>query len=81
MGLEHPLSQHLHTLASPGVPGRDLSVEFWARTPAYTPRNSTPERNAEFFSFSAFGHEEGECLLPWGCPRCGGIARGLLPAA
>lgn len=59
----------------------DVSVEFWARTPAYTPRNSTPERYAEFFSFASFARDEGGRALPpcavgnvpgpVGCAQCG----------
>ncbi|KAL4422517.1 hypothetical protein ABPG75_008714 [Micractinium tetrahymenae] len=41
-----------------GMPDRDITVEFWARTPAYTPKNSTPERYAEFFSFASFARDE-----------------------
>lgn len=47
---------------------RDITVEFWARTPAYTPRNATPERYAEFFSFASFGRDGGG-LLREGCGR------------
>ncbi|PSC70155.1 concanavalin A-like lectin glucanase [Micractinium conductrix] len=42
-----------------GMPDKDITVEFWARTPAYTPRNATPERYAEFFSFASFGRDGG----------------------
>jgi hypothetical protein len=38
-------------------------VEFWARTPAYSPKNSSQEGNAELFSFATFIQEEGELLL------------------
>ena len=38
---------------------RDITVEFWARTPAFTPRNMTPEPNYEFLSFASYVHQSG----------------------
>lgn len=40
---------------------RDITIEFWARTPAYSARNSTPASYSEFVSFAAYAKEESEC--------------------
>eukprot|EP00887_Chlorella_sp_A99_P000397 scaffold13.g397.t1 len=41
-----------------GMPDRDVSVEFWARTPAYNATRS-PDAYAEFLSFSSFSTDDG----------------------
>lgn len=44
--------------AAPAALCRDITVEFWARTPAYTPSNAS-EQNAELFSFSTSLQQQG----------------------
>lgn len=55
---------HEHSTASqrrpPFLGRRDITVEFWARTPAYSARNSTPAAFSEFFSFAAYARDESE---------------------
>lgn len=48
-----------HPLADLSPCPRDITVEFWARTPASTQRNATPDTFSEFFSFAAYVKEEG----------------------
>ncbi|PRW20453.1 concanavalin A-like lectin glucanase [Chlorella sorokiniana] len=41
-----------------GMPERDITIEFWARTPAYSARNSTPASFSEFLSFATYTKDE-----------------------
>ena len=60
------------TRLPPRRPCRDITVEFWARTPAYTPRNATPETYSEFISFAAYVKEEGAAPSAAACAPCPG---------
>jgi hypothetical protein len=46
-----------------GMPEKDLTIEFWARTPAFSSRNGTAEVNSEFVSFATFIRDE-DSLAP-----------------
>lgn len=48
-----------------GMPDRDISVEFWARTPVFNLSKPT-DHNSEFLSFAASSHDAG-ALRQWHC--------------
>ena len=46
--------------AMTGMPLRDFTVEFWARTPAISAEGAPPSSAAEFFSFATHLQGAGE---------------------
>lgn len=41
-----------------GMPQEDITIDFWARTPEYSPEKGDTAHHSEFLSFSSFAHHE-----------------------